>query len=420
VFQPAIRLARDGFRVPVRLANYLPRMAQRSRLDENPGAAEYFYPNGEPLEAGDVHANPEYADTLTRVANEGVSAFYSGGVAEAMARVAQEAPLPGSMTTDDIANYHAVKRDAVCGEFRDVDICSAAPPSSGAAVIMIASLYDHLADGRTDQLAKVAAFVDAQRLAYADRDHYFGDPDVIDVPMGELINPEYLEQRAAERFAPDALPTPGDPTKALLGNGAASTWGRDTTMETIGTSHLSIIDNDGNAVAMTASVGAPFGSTRWVGGFVINNEMTDFATEFHANEAPQANAIAPGKRPRSSMSPTIVFGESGDIRMLTGSPGGNSIPAYVAKTVLGVLDWGLSAQEAVNFPNVVAIGSPVRVEISVEPGPEIAKDLASRGYDVQERGGENSGLHVIVVRPDLLDGAADERRKGVVRTTSPD
>jgi gamma-glutamyltranspeptidase/glutathione hydrolase len=420
IFQPAIRLARDGFRVPPRLANYLPMMAQRSRLDENPGAAEYFFPNGEPLRVGDLRTNPEYADTLERVANEGISAFYSGELAEAMAGVAQAEPLAGSMTTDDVANYRAVEREAVCGEFRDTEICSAAPPSSGAAVIMIAALYDHLTTATADQLGKVAAFVDAQRLAYADRDQYFGDPDVVGVPLEGLIDPEYLEHRATERFAPDELPTPGDPNRVWDQDATTSIWGSDTTMETMGTSHLSIIDNDGNAVAMSASVGAPFGSTRWVGGFVINNEMMDFATEYHADEAPQANAIAPGKRPRSSMSPAIVFDESRAVRILTGSPGGNSIPAYVSKTILGILDWGSTAQEAVDFPNVVARGAQVRVEVSVEPGPEIAEDLTSRGYPVQERDGENSGLHVIVVRPGLVDGAADRRRKGVVRTTSGD
>jgi gamma-glutamyltranspeptidase/glutathione hydrolase len=146
--------------------------------------------------------------------------------------------------------------------------------------------------------------------------------------------------------------------------------------------------------------------------------MTDFATEYHADEPPQANAIAPGKRPRSSMSPTIVFDGDGNVRMLTGSPGGNSIPAYVAKTIVGVLDWGLTAQEAVDFPNIVARGPAVRVEVSFEQGLAIADELASRGYDVQQRDGENSGLHVIVVRPERLDGAADKRRKGVVRTTA--
>lgn len=151
---------------------------------------------------------------------------------------------------------------------------------------------------------------------------------------------------------------------------------------------------------------------------MINNEMMDFATGYRAGEPPQANAIAPGKRPRSSMSPTIVFDGDEGVRMLTGSPGGNSIPAYVAKTIVGVLDWRLTAQEAVDFPNIVARGADVRVEVPAEPGVPIADDLASRGYDVQQREGENSGLHVIVVGPGSLDGAADKRREGVVRTTS--
>ena len=191
-------------------------------------------------------------------------------------------------------------------------------------------------------------------------------------------------------------------------------------MEASGTTHLSIVDAAGNAVSMTATVEAPFGSSRWVGGFLLNNEMTDFAREVSPDGKPVANAIAPGRRPRSSMSPTMVFDAEGGLLMVTGSPGGNSIPAYVAKTILGVLDWNLTAQEAVDYPNIVARGEQVRVEVSVEPGKEIAKDLATRGYKVQERDGENSGLHIIVVRPDRLEGAADKRREGVVEALPPD
>jgi gamma-glutamyltranspeptidase/glutathione hydrolase len=195
-------------------------------------------------------------------------------------------------------------------------------------------------------------------------------------------------------------------------------WSKDTTEEAAGTTHLSIIDSEGNAVAMTATIEAWFGSSRWAGGFLLNNEMTDFAREYDPDAPPVANAIGPGRRPRSSMSPTMVIDESGDILMVTGSPGGNSIPAYVSKSIIAVLDWDMSAQDAVDFPNIVARGERVRVEVNVEPGKTIAADLAERGYPVQEREGENSGLHVIVVRPDELDGAADKRREGIVRTTS--
>jgi gamma-glutamyltranspeptidase / glutathione hydrolase len=266
----------------------------------------------------------------------------------------------------------------------------------------------------SSQADKLAAFVDAQRLAYADRDHYIGDPDAVAVPLDDLLNPIYLKQRATERFAPDATPTPGDPTKVLGGKPLAGVWARDTTTEIAGTTHLSIIDGMGNAVSMTATVEAPFGSARLVHGFLLNNEMTDFAREVAADGKPQANAIAPGRRPRSSMSPTMVFDANGDLLMVTGSPGGNSIPAYVAKSILGVLDWGLDAQGAADFPNIIARGQKVRVEIAEPEGKVIADDLAARGYVVQEREGENSGLHLIVVNPEGLDGAADKRREGIV------
>jgi gamma-glutamyltranspeptidase/glutathione hydrolase len=418
LFQPAIRIAREGFEVSPRIANNLPWVGERGRLDENPLTAAYFYPGGEPLQVGDLLKNPEYAATLTRIANEGIDAFYKGEIAEAIAKAAQEPPNGGTLTVDDIGNYRVVKRDVVCGDFRDLDICTTTPPSSGGAQIMIAGLYDHLTAEAETQADRIAAFVDAQRLAYADRDHYFGDPDSVEVPLEDLLNPAYLEHRATERFAPGATPTHGDPGSVLHDDPVADLWSVDTTEEAAGTTHLSIIDSEGNAVAMTATIEAWFGSSRWAAGFLLNNEMTDFAREYDPDAPPVANAIGPGRRPRSSMSPTMVFDENGDILMVTGSPGGNSIPAYVSKSIIAVLDWDMSAQDAVDFPNIVARGERVRVEVNVEPGKTIADDLAERGYPVQEREGENSGLHVIVVRPDELDGAADKRREGIVRTTS--
>jgi len=416
VLQPAIRLATEGFVVSPRLANYLPMMAERSRLAKNPGASEYFYPDGKPLEAGQLLRNPEYAHTLQRIADEGIDAFYSGEIAAEIAAAAQAEPNPGTLTVEDIGAYEAVTRPVICGDFRDMDICTTSPPSSGGAQIMIAGIYDHLATEAGSREDRIAAFVDAQRLAYADRDYYFGDPDEVDIPLDDLLDPEYLRHRASERFLPDAVPTPGDPGLVLHHEPAAQRWAPDTTQEVPGTTHLSIVDREGNAVAMTATVEAPFGSQRWAAGFVLNNEMTDFAREVPADGRRPANAVAPGRRPRSSMSPTMVFDPDGTLRMVTGSPGGNSIPAYVAKTIIGVLGWGMSAQEAVDFPNIVARGEAVRVEVSVEPGPAIAADLKERGYNVSESEGENSGLHVIVVREKSLDGAADRRREGIVRT----
>jgi len=344
LFEPAIRLATEGFEVSPRLANYLPLMAKRSRLAKNPGTAAYFYPGGKPLEAGQLLKNPEYAHTLKRIAAEGIDAFYSGEIAAAIAAAAQAEPDPGTLTVDDIAAYRAIKRPVICGHFRDMNICTPSPPSSGGAQIMIGGLYDNLSRNAATQEDRIVAFVDAQRLAYADRDQYFADPDEVDIPLDDLLNPEYLRHRATERFAPGAVPTPGDPGLVLHHGSTAANFAPDTTQEAAGTTHLSIVDADGNAVSMTVTVEAPFGSQRWVAGFVLNNEMTDFAREVPVDGSRPANAVAPGRRPRSSMSPSMVFDADGKLLMVTGSPGGNSIPAYVSKTIIGVLDWGLSAE----------------------------------------------------------------------------
>ncbi len=416
LFGPAIKLATEGFIVSPRMAGYLPRIAEIGRLDENPGTAEYFFPDGTPLQAGDLLKNPEYARTLERLAAEGSSAYYSGEIAEAMVAAAGAAPEPGSLSLEDIAGYRAVRREAICGPFRDMRLCTTTPPSSGGAQIMMMGMYDHLAAGAGAREDRIAAFVDAQRLAYADRDHYFGDPDAIVIPLQEMLDPDYLRHRAAHPFAPDAAPTHGDPAGFAAGRLSAAGWSADTTEEIAGTTHLSIIDSLGNAVSMTATVEAPFGSGRWAAGFLLNNEMTDFAREVRPGGNPPANAIAPGRRPRSSMSPTMVFDADGDILMVTGSPGGNSIPAYVFKSMVAVLDWGMSAKEAVAFPNIVARGRDVRVEVGVAPGQALAAELQRRGYPVQQREGENSGLHVIVNRDGKLEGAADPRREGRVAT----
>jgi gamma-glutamyltranspeptidase/glutathione hydrolase len=414
LFEPAYRLASEGFIVSPRLANFLPRMAARTRLAINPGVKDYFYPNGKALEAGQLLKNPEYAETLRRLAEEGADAFYSGDIAEAIVAATTMPPRPGTLTLEDLANYSAVERPVICGPFRSMTICSATPPSSGAAQIMMANLYDHLLPDQADQSDQIQAFVDAQRLAYADRDHYFADPDEVDIPLDALLNPDYLEARAKERFAPSAIPTHGDPSPHAIDPSSVARFGPDTTHEVAGTTHLSVIDGDGNAVAMTATVESAFGSQRWAKGFVLNNEMTDFARAVPASGERPANAVAPNRRPRSSMSPTMVLSDSGDLKLVTGSPGGNSIPAYVGKTVLGILDWGLSAQEAVDRPNIIARGEKVRVEVGIDGGQALADDLIAKGYNVQEREGENSGLHVIHVTEDGLDGAADKRREGVV------
>jgi gamma-glutamyltranspeptidase/glutathione hydrolase len=419
LFEPAIRLATEGFIVSPRMAGYLPRIASMGRLDENPGSAQYFFPGGEPLQPGHLLSNPEYANTLSRIAREGSSAFYTGDIARAMVAAVSAGPNPGTLSLDDIASYRPAEREAICGPFREMQICTTTPPSSGGAQIMMMGMYDHLSVDAESRDARIAAFVDAQRLAYADRDHFFGDPDAISIPLKEMVDPAYLQHRASQRFAPDAEPAPGDPVGFAGNRAAALSWGSDTTQEIAGTTHLSIIDSLGNAVSMTATVEAPFGSGRWAAGFLLNNELTDFAREIVPGANSPANAIAPGRRPRSSMSPTMVFDASGDILMVTGSPGGNSIPAYVFKSMVAVLDWDMTPQQAVAFPNIIARGKDVRVEVGVEPGPAIAADLQRRGYSVQERKGENSGLHIIVNRSGTLQAAADPRREGTVARLGP-
>ncbi|MBT8099254.1 MAG: gamma-glutamyltransferase family protein [Gammaproteobacteria bacterium] len=419
VLQPAIELASNGFEVTGKFLVYNQALEPAMATGAFPNAADYLFPDGVAHSAGDVIANPDYAATLQRIADEGPSAFYEGEIAAAIVDRAQAAPVGSPMTLDDVANFEVAERDAVCGAFRDMKICSVPPPSSGIAHIMIPTLYDTLLTGEEATVEeKIAVFVDAQRLAYADRDHFVGDPDFVDVPVQFLIDPGYIEQRATERFAPSDVPVHGDPFFVVSEAEAAWNWAADATIEAAGTSHLSIIDSEGNAVAMTASVGYPWGSIRMTHGFFLNNQMTDFSGAAD-DGTPVANAIAGGKRPRSSMSPTIIFDADGEPMMLTGSAGGSSILAYTTKTILAVTDWELSAQQATDFPNIVARGENVGVEVSAEGGQAIADDLIERGYNVQPGRGENSGLHIIVVGPSGLSGSADSRRHGTVESIPP-
>jgi len=418
LFEPAIHLAAEGFEVPSKMANYLPAMARRSRLDENEGAAEYFFPDGKPLQAGQLIRNPEYAATLSRIATEGPAAFYTGEIAAAIVAATQAGDDGGTLTLEDMANYQVIERPAVCGSWRELNICAATPPSSGPIQIMIVNLYDRLLPRSPTHTQRVKAFVDAQRLAYADRDYYFGDPDHVDVPLAELLDSRYLDYRANNPTAPGAVPVHGYPA-SVLGNESAAVFAEDSTREPAGTSHLSIVDSEGNAVSTTMTVESAFGSKRWAAGFVLNNEMTDFAWAYDPDESEPANMVRPGARPRSSMSPTIVLDANNELFMVTGAIGGNSIPAYTAKTLVGIVDWKMSVQEAINFPNIVARGQTVRVEIGVEPGPAMSAALTEYGYHVQESQDENSGLHVILVGEDGLEGAADPRRLGTVMSTAP-
>lgn len=421
-FDAAIRLADEGFIVSARLANSLGPRFQNGPLGKNPSSGAYFFPNGKALAAGDRRTNPDYAATLRRIAKEGPSAFYSGSIAENIVSAVRGGDIGGELSLSDLAGYRALAKPALCGPFRDYRICSAPPASSGGvAMNQIMSLYQGMLmkSGAASEADKLRDFVLAEQLGYADRDHYVADADAVSVPVADLLDPRYIASRVAAGFRPGDAPQPGDPGAVLRGQPLVNMWGRDANAAQPGTSHMSVVDFDGNAVSMTMTVESAFGSSRWTNGFVLNNQLTDFTRPGVINGKPVANAPGPGKRPRSSMSPTIVFDRAGDVFMVTGSPGGNSIVGYVAKTLVAVLDWNRSAQEASALPNIVARGQTVRVETSdatAGPNPlgrEWLAILAQQGFRTQEVSGEVSGLNLIVARKDRLEGGADPRREGV-------
>ncbi|MBI1338885.1 gamma-glutamyltransferase [bacterium] len=414
-FAAAEKLAEDGFIVSPRLASLVgnPRL-QGSAFGKNPGTADYFYPGGQALKAGDRRVNKDYAATLRAVATEGPAAFYSGAIAEGIIRQVKMEPNAGGLTLKDLADYKVLKKPALCGPFKAYTICSAPPSSSGGvAMNLILGLYERLSADAASNDEKLADYVLAQQLGYADRDHYVADPAAVTVPVADLLAPAYLDARAKAGFKPGDDPLPGDPGAVLRGQSIIDMWGRDASDVREGTTHMSFVDPEGNAASFTATIEGPFGSARWTNGFLLNNELTDFSRPYEIGGKPVANAPGPGKRPRSSMSPTIVFDGAGDLFMVTGSPGGNSIVGYVSKTLVGVLDWGVSAQEAAALPNIVARGRTVRVETNDDRGKAMAGTLNAAGFRVQEVTGEVSGIHIIVARETGLEGGADPRREGV-------
>lgn len=414
-FQHAIRLAEEGFIVSPRLAASLGARFQNGPLGRNPDSGAYFFPGGKALAAGDRRTNPAYAATLRRIATEGPAAFYTGRIAEDIVAAVKAGDVPGELTLADLARYKPLEKPALCGPFRVMVICSAPPSSSGGvAMNLILSLYQELtaASGATSEADRLRDFVLAQQLGYADRDHYVADPDQVPVPVEDLLHPRYIKARAGSGLKPGDAPRPGDPGALLRNQPVIDMWGRGTEADSPGTTHFSIVDFDGNAVAFTATVESAFGSSRWTHGFLLNNELTDFTRPPTLGGKPVANAPGPGKRPRSSMSPTIVFDGNGDVLMVTGSPGGNSIIGYVSKSLLAVLDWGATAQEAAALPNIVARGQVVSVETASDTGKRWSGLLSGAGFTVREVSGENSGLNLIVARPTGFEGGADPRREG--------
>jgi gamma-glutamyltranspeptidase/glutathione hydrolase len=412
LFEPAIRLAEEGFSVSPRLHRLI---AADPLLRRHPQARAYFYlPEGGPLPVGHRLRNPELAAMLRRVADEGPDAFYRGEIARDIVAAVAAVPRPGDITEQDLASYRALEREAICGGYRAYRICGMPPPSSGGiAVLAILGTLERfdMAKVRPNSSQAVHLFAEAGRLAYADRDHYVGDPEFVRVPSAGLIDPAYLRERALlvkpEKSMLRALP--GTPA------GAPSALGTDATIESSGTSHWSVIDATGNAVAITSSIESAFGSRIFVHGFLLNNELTDFSFQPEENGRPVANRVEPGKRPRSAMAPTLVFAPGGELTMALGAAGGPAIINYTARALVAVLDWKLSLQQAIAAPNM---GSRNR-ETEIERGSAlegVAAALRALGHPVAAVD-MVSGLHGIQRTPRgpsfTLTGGADPRREGV-------
>ena len=410
LFGDAERTARDGFIVSPRLSRLLQgRYAQNSA----PDVVQYFAqgPGGRRVQAGDRLRNPAYADFLRRLAAQGPAAMYSGSTAAKIVARTRAAPLGGSMTLADLANYRPVKRESLCRTYRVYVMCVPPPPSSGVGLLQLMKILE-----RTDIAARQPTdpqgwflFAEASRIMYADRDKYVGDPAFVTVPVAGLLDPAYVASRArliVERAGPP--PVAGTPAGALVA-------GRDQTLEPAGTSHFIVGDAAGNVVSMTTTVESIFGSGRMVDGFFLNNQMTDFAfAPRDAEGRPVANRVAPGKRPRSSMTPVILMTPDRRFAGAIGSAGGNAILAYVAKSLVASLDWGATMQGALSAPNLVARGPNFQGEVDKFP-PEVLVGLRERGIELRPGQGEDSGVHGVLIRGGEIDGGYDPRREGVVR-----
>ena len=415
LFDAPIRAADQGFVVPQRLGRFANSTFTQAKLPD--ARALFSRPDGTIVQAGDTLRNPAYAATLRTIAARGPRALLEGPLAEQIVARTKAEPRPGTLTLQDMAAYHPAEVQPLCRPFRVYVVCVPPPPSSGVGVLEVLGLLersDIASRGPTDPQAWLL-FAEASRLMYADRDRYVADPRFVAVPVEGLLDQGYLDNRAQliGTRAAAAAPVAGTPPGAVM-----TRVGIDATDEVPGTSHFVIVDDQGDVISMTTSVESLFGSGRAVGGFFLNNQLTDFS--FSAvDEAgrPVANAVAGGKRPRSSMSPAIVLRKAdGAFVAAVGSPGGSAILAYNAKVLIGLLAWDLPLQDAINLPNMIARGADFYGEMP-RISAEMAAQLAEKGMALKSGRGEESGLHGVAVRgnPAAFETGADPRREGVWR-----
>lgn len=408
LFQPAIRLAENGFRVSPRLHQLLDKLPQ---VDARPAIAAYFFTDdGEPLPVGHLLKNPAYAATLRTIAEKGADAFYHGPIAEAVVEAVREDPHnPGVMTLEDMAGYRARVREPICSIFLTYRVCGADAPSSGGTTVgaILGMLGQFpLNEYEAGDAGLTHLFSEASELAFADRNTYSADADFVSVPSQSMVAPQYLARRAELIDSERA-------TQAVAGDPQSFDEPRleAASPEMPNTSHLSIVDRYGNGVSMTTSIETGFGSRLLVKGFLLNNQLTDFSfVPRDAKGSWVANRIQPGKRPRSSMSPTVVFDHDDQLRLLVGSPGGSRIIDYTARTILYHLGLGMPIADAIAAGNIGAIGRRVELEPGYFSADTVAQ-LKELGHRVAERN-LNSGIHAIALIDGELRGGADPRREG--------
>jgi gamma-glutamyltranspeptidase / glutathione hydrolase len=400
LFQPAIKLARDGFAAPLRLAEWLQRMPS---LGDDPGLrAIYFTADGSPKKLGERVVNPALAETMQQIADQGAKAFYEGPIAAEMVERVRRHVRPGTLSLADLAGYRPIKREPVCGPYRVWIVCGMPPPSSGGIVTLqvleLIEPFDIWRD-RPDSVRVLHLIAEASRLAFADRNRYIADPAFVPVPVAGLLAPAYIAERR--------LLMSEDRSMGTVGPGLPPGYVER------GTSHISIVDRWGNAVSFTTTIEASFGAQIMVRGFLLNNELTDFSPQPEAGGKPVANRVEPGKRPRSSMSPTLILDRDRKLFAALGSAGGSRIIGDTLQTVIGILDWDLPMQAAIALPRIISANGPVELEAGT-PLAAQADALRDLGHEVQVRP-HDGGLSGVRRSGDGWEGGADPRRDGVAK-----